>query len=255
MTWGKRLGGIALFLLLWEIVARSGIVSAEYFPAVPTIATALAGLAASVRFLIELAMTWGRALAGLAIAIALGLGVAIVAGRYELVRRTLDPVVEMLRVLPPPALVPLSIFALGLGPQLFLFIIAFAAVWPVYINAANALKSAEPVQLFTGRAFGYSDWEILLKLRLPSAMPEIFTGIRLAAGVSLLAAVAAEMLAGRDGLGFLLFDAAFTLRTADMFAIMFAVGVSGVLMNLLVVAARRMVIGWHVRLTAMGEPA
>ena len=60
-------------------------------------------------------------------------------------------------------------------------IIAFAAVWPIYVNAANAFSAAEPVQLLTGRSFGYSNWEILFCLRLPAALPEIVTGVRLAA--------------------------------------------------------------------------
>ncbi len=253
MIWAKRVVSILLFLLLWELVALSGIVPTEYFPTVPVIGRALAGLVVSLEFLGELAVTWERTLVGLLLSIALGLVLAIVAARYETVRRMLEPLVEMLRGLPPPALVPLSIFAFGLGVKLYFFIIIFAAIWPVYISAANALSAPEPVQVLTGRAFGCSVWEILLRLSLPAAMPEIFTGIRLAAGVALLADVAAEMLAGNGGLGHLLYDAAFTLRTADMFAIMLVVGLSGLILNLLVAASRRFFIGWHVQLAAMGE--
>lgn len=252
--WTRRLAGICVFFLAWEAAPRAGLVPADYFPPASSAAVALGGLATSPEFLEQLAMTWGRTLAGLAIAIALALAMAIVTGRYQLGRRMLEPLVEMLRVLPPPALVPLCIFALGLGARLYLFIIAFAALWPVYLGAANALAATEPVQLNTGRAFGYSTWEILLKLRLPSALPEIFTGVRLAAGIALLAAVASEMLAAKDGLGFMLYDSAFTLRVADMFAVMFVVGASGVLMQGLVALARRAAIGWHMRLAALREP-
>src|SRR6185312_428707 len=236
--WAKKLGGIALFLAMWEAVARSGSIPTEYFPTVPTIASAIVGFAASPDFIGQVSLTWGRTLSGLALAIALGLGVAIVTARYAIVR---------------PALEPISIFAIGLGAKLFLFIIAFAAVWPIYVNAANALSVAEPVQMLTGRSFGYSNWEILFRLRLPAALPEIVTGVRLAAGIALLAAVAAEMLAGESGLGYLLYDAAFTLRTTDMFAIMFVVGISGVLLNLLVANASRIFIGWHLGFAATGD--
>jgi len=251
--WAKKLGGIALFLAVWEAVARSGSIPAEYFPTVPAIASAIVGFAASPDFIGQVGLTWGRTLSGLALAIALGLGVAIVTARYTIVRQALEPLVEMLRVLPPPAIVPISIFAIGLGAKLFLFIIAFAAIWPIYVNAANALSAAEPVQMLTGRSFGYSNWEILFRLRLPAALPEIVTGVRLAAGIALLAAVAAEMLAGESGLGYLLYDAAFTLRTTDMFAIMFVVGISGVLLNLLVANASRIFIGWHLGFAATGD--
>lgn len=255
MIWGKRIASILLFLLFWELVALSGHVPTEYFPTVPTIAHALGGEIVAPEFSAALAATWAHTLYGLLISVALGLVLALLAARYAIVERALAPLVEMMRGLPPPALVPLSIFVFGLGTGLYLFIIVFAAVWPVYINAANALAQPEPVQTLTGRAFGYSAWGILLRLGLPAAMPEIFTGIRLAAGVALLADVAAEMLAGNGGLGHLLYDAAFTLRTADMFALMLVVGLSGVVLNLLVAAARRLLVGWHMQLALMGEPS
>ncbi|MGH7111378.1 MAG: ABC transporter permease [Stellaceae bacterium] len=252
---GKRLLGIALALLCWQGVARSGAVPAEYFPGVPRVAVAGWGLLHSPDFLGNVGATCLRTVAGLAIATVIGLVVAIAAGRYAVLRRMLEPFAGMLRVLPPPAIVPISIFALGIGAGLFLFIIAFAAVWPIYINAANALAAAEPVQMMTGRSLGYSQWEILLRLRLPAALPEIITGIRLGAGIALLAAIAAEMLAGQSGLGYLLYDAGFSLHTADMFAIMAMVGVLGLLFNLLVQQMSRLVVGWHLAMTALAEPA
>lgn len=252
---GKRFVGIALVLLCWQAVAWSGAVPAEYFPGLPRIAVAGWALLRSPDFLFNLGATSLRVVAGLAIATAIGLAVAIAAGRYAVIRRMLEPFMGVLRVLPPPAIVPISIFALGIGVKLFLFIVAFAAIRPIYINAANALAAGEPVQMMTGRAFGYSPWEILLRLRLPAALPEIVTGVRLAAGTALLATIAAEMLAGQSGLGYLLYDAGFSLRTADMFAIMAMVGILGLLFNMLVEQASRLVVGWHLAMTAAAEPA
>ena len=251
----KRALGIALALLCWQALAWSRAVPADYFPGLSAIAAAEWGLLGSAEFLAGLGTTAVRAFAGLAIAIVIGLALAIVAGRYRLVRRMLGPAVDMLRVLPPPAIVPISIFVLGIGTQLFMFIIAFASLWPIYINAANALAAAEPVQMMTGRCFGYSDWAILVRLRLPAALPEIMTGIRIGAGVALLATIASEMLAGQSGLGFLLYDAAFSLRTPEMFAIMAATGALGLLFNALVRQASRLVVGWHLAMTALAEPA
>jgi NitT/TauT family transport system permease protein len=251
----KRALGIALALLCWQALAWSRAVPADYFPGLSAIAAAEWGLLGSEDFLAGLGTTALRAFAGLAIAIVIGLAVAIVAGRYRLVRRMLGPAVDMLRVLPPPAIVPISIFVLGIGTQLFMFIIAFASLWPIYINAANALSTAEPVQMMTARCFGYSDWEILVRVRLPAALPEIMTGIRIGTGVALLATIAAEMLAGQSGLGFLLYDAAFSLRTPEMFAIMATTSALGLLFNILVQQASRVVAGWHLAMTALAEPA
>lgn len=251
----KHALGITLALLCWQALAWSGAVPADYFPGLPAIASAEWELVRSVDFLVGFGTTSVRALVGLAIAIVISLAVAIAAGRYRFLHRMLGPVAGMLRALPPPAFVPISIFVLGIGTQLFMFIIAFASVWPIYINAANALAAAEPVQMMTARCFGYSDWEILLRLRVPAALPEIMTGIRIGAGVALLATIAAEMLAGQSGLGFLLYDAAFSLRTPEMFAIMATTGVLGLLFNALVQQASRLVVGWHIAMTALAQPA
>lgn len=255
MAVAKRSAGIVLALLAWALLAHSGLVPAEYFPPPLAVAVAGWGLLTSADFLAQVGVTCLRMIVGLLAAMGAGVAIAIATGRYQLLYRMLEPVVGMLRALPPPAIVPISIFAFGIGPGLFIFIITFAAFWPIYMNAANALHASEPVQILTGRSLGYSRWEILLRLRLPAAMPEVITGIRVGAGIALLATVAAEMLAGQSGLGFLLYDAAFTLRTADMFAIMVVIGILGLLLNTLVRQASRLAIGWHLSMTALGGSA
>lgn len=249
----RSLIGLVMFLALWEAVARSGLFSPDRFPPLAAIGASLAGELGSPKFLKHVLATWSRTLAGLGIAIALGLGLALLAGHFRIVHRMLAPTVDMLRVIPPPAIVPLAMFGLGLGTPLFLFIITFAAIWPVYINAANALSAPEPVQIAMGRSLGYGNAEILLRVRLPAALPEIFTGIRIATGTALLAAVAAEMLAGSEGLGHLLFDAGFGMRTPEMFGLMLLIGLSGVLLNALLGIVRWMLVGWHMRLAATAE--
>jgi NitT/TauT family transport system permease protein len=251
----RKFVGLAGLLVLWQVVAMSGLAPVEYFPTAPSIAAALLGLATSADFVAQLVVTSSHAVVGLAVAAALAVAIAVIAARFELVGRTLDPLVSILRVLPPPAIVPISIFALGLGPRLFLFIVVFAAIWPVYLNAANALSAAEPAQILTGRSVGLSDWGILFTLRLPAAMPEIVTGIRVGGGIALLAAVASEMLAGQGGLGFVLYNSAFTLQVPDMYATMLVIGLLGVMLNLLFGRMSRLVVGWHVALHAQGRGA
>lgn len=254
MRWYKRLLGLILFFLIWQAIAVSRFVPADYFPAVPAVARALRDMVATQDFWAGCGMTCIRLFSGLAIAIVLGLGLALLTARSALLRRMLNPLVEMMRVLPPPALVPITIYALGLGPRMFLFIIVNSAIWPIYINAANALAGTEPLQMLTGRAYGYSPFEILCRLQLPAALPEIFTGIRIAAGFALLATIAAEMLAGTDGLGYQLYSAGFSLETAQMFALMFVIGLLGVVIQGATILGRRLLIGWHAALAATAQP-
>lgn len=252
-AWTRPLAGLAALLLLWQGVVASGRIPEDYLPGVPAIAGALWELVATAAFWRSEGLTVWRALAGLLLATATGVGAAALGARFDVVRRALAPLVQIMLSLPPVALVPLSIFAIGLGLPLFLFIIWFACVWTVYSAADRALQACEPVQLHAARNLGYGPWALLWQVRLPAALPQIASGLRIAAAGSLMAAVAAEMLAGRDGLGFLLYDAAFSLRTPEMFALLVVTGVNGVLLNAAVVRLRRRLAGWHDDLAAMAE--
>lgn len=249
----RALTGFVLLLLLWQALVLTRWIPAEYFPGVPAIGRAFVEQLGSRDFWSGEALTVARAIGGLLLAAANALAAALLAARYRVVERAFAPVVQIMLSLPPAALVPLSIFALGLGGALFAFIIWFACVWGIYVNAENALRASEPLQRITSRSFGYGPWETLLRVRLPAAMPEIFTGLRVAAAGSLMAAIAAEMLAGKDGLGFMLYDTAFSLQIPQMFALLAVAGFNGVLLNALIVGLRRRAAGWHDQLGALAQ--
>ncbi len=252
-AWSKPLVGLMGLLLAWQAVVLMGAVPQEYLPGVPAVGNALVEQLGMADFWKGTALTLSRATGGLLLATATAVGAALLGARWPVVERALSPLVQIMLSLPPAALVPLSIFALGLGSALFGFIIWFAGVWSIYLSAANALKAGEAVQLLAARSLGYGGWETLWRVRLPAAAPEIFTGVRIAAAGCLMAAVAAEMLAGSDGLGHRLYDSAFALRIPEMFALLVVVGLAGVLLNQLVVRLRRRICGWQARLAAMAE--
>ncbi|MEJ8856573.1 ABC transporter permease [Variovorax robiniae] len=252
-AWSKPLIGLSGFLLLWQAVVLVGGISEEYLPGVPAVAQALWVQLTDRDFWTSEGLTLVRAVGGLLLATLTGVGAALLGARYRVIDRALSPLVQVMLSLPPAALVPLAIFGLGLGAKLFAFIIWFAAVWNIYVNAQSALAASEPVQLHVARTLGYGGWDTLWRVRLPAALPEIFTGIRVAAAGSLMATVAAEMLAGKDGLGFMLYDTAFALRIPEMFALLAVAGLNGVLVNALIVRLRRALAGWHDKLAAMAQ--
>jgi NitT/TauT family transport system permease protein len=250
---GRLLAGVAGLLAAWQAVVLTGWIPREYLPGVPEIARQLLGLSTSSRFWSSEAVTLWRAGAGLALATALGVGFALLGARLRLADRAMQPAVDILRSLPPSALVPLAIFSIGLGWKLYLFIIVFGGVWPVYVCAQNALRASEPVQLHAAAVLGWDASETLWRVRLPAALPEIFSGIRIAAGACLISTVAVEMLAGQSGVGFLLFDSAFSLRTAETFALLVVAGCNGLLFQGVVASCRRWCVGWHDTLAATAE--
>ena len=254
-SWLRSALSIAGFFCLWEIVARSGVVPAEYFPAPVVIAQTIAEEMARGELPRAFVVTFARAILGAGAGVAIALGVALLTARYRVAQRAFEPLAELLRPLPPAAITPLAIFFLGLGWKLYAFILVFACFWPVYLNAAQALAATPNVQIETARSFGYSRWETLLRVRLPAGLPTIFTGVRMAASIALIAAIAAEMIAGRDGLGFYLMDAGLTLRVPETFAGLVFAMAAGLLMNGLVLALRKFALRWHEQMIALGEAA
>lgn len=239
-------------MALWEIASVSGMVSNEFLPRLVVIGEALMRFLTQVEFWGSLLVTVQHALMGLAIAIVVSLTLAIMAGRYSRIRRMLEPMSNFLRAIPPPALMPLVISVVGIEPSLYVIVIAFGCIWPIYISASNALASPEPVQLHTARSFGLTDWQTMWLVRIPAALPEAMTGLRLSAAISLLAAVATEMLLGNSGIGALIFNAGFSLLWADMYALMVVLGILGIIMNNGVEILRKNLSGWQSQMSAMG---
>lgn len=233
-------------LAVWQIVVLLKLVPASYFPGPAAAFQALWANSVNGELPMATAQTFLRSLLGIISATVVSLGLALLTARYRRLGQAFDPVAEFLRPLPPAALVPMAIFFLGLGWALYGFILLFACVWPIYLNASAALRSVSTVQMRTATSLGYSGWSRVLHVQLPAALPEIFTGIRIAAGIALIATVVTEMLAGRNGLGFELNDAAMTLRIPEMFAALLLAMLSGLVLNALVLGLRRLLIGWHV---------
>lgn len=237
----------ALLILaaVWQLVYALGVTNPKYFPSIFDVGKAFAGLAANGLLFTD-AISLGRAAIGLCVASLLGIALAILADTYPAFGKGFGYVSDLVQPVPPAALVPMAVFSLGLGWKLYGFIIIIVTVWPPFMNGVRALSSVSAVQLNAGRMLGCEKWELLRSIKLPAAMPEIFSGIRYAATLAIIAVTVAEMLAGRDGIGFMIFKKAFALRTADVFALMFMVAINGVLLNILVGFLRRAVTGWHI---------
>lgn len=242
-----------LILGLWQLVFALGVVPEKFFPSIPTIATAFWAMLTDGTVLAAEGKTFLRAALGLVGATALGITLAILSDLSPVLSRGFRYLSDVLQPIPPAAFVPMAVFMLGLGYKLYAFVIILVTVWPPYLNGAAALAAVGPVQLATGRMFGLSRWGLLWQVKLPAALPEIFTGIRYAATISLIAVIVSEMLAGRDGIGFMIFKKAFALRTPEVFGLMFLVALNGVALNGLVNLARRALTGWHLRMMERPE--
>ena len=244
------------FLLVfatWQVVHLAGVVPDKFFPAMPEILAAFWQMLTDGSVISAWVTTFLRALIGLVAAAVLGVALAILSDLSPVLSRGIRYVSDILQPIPPAAFVPMAVFMLGLGTKLYAFVIILVTIWPPYLNGVTALQAVNPVQVNTGRMFGLNKSQLLWQVRLPAAMPEIFTGIRYAATIALIAVIVSEMLAGRDGIGFMIYKKVYALRSSEVFALMFLVAFSGVLLNGLVALLRRALTGWHMRMMERPE--
>ena len=242
---GRVLVGVVGLLVIWEAIARSGLGPDTFFPPLEALLPAFAGLLRQPETWEGAVLTMGRAIAGLSVAMLITVLMAALATLWRPAYRSFEMLSDMSQTVPPAALVPLMIFAVGLGAPMFITIVAFASIWPLYAATATGLAATEPVQLLVSRALGMSRPEQILYVRAPAALPSIFTGLRVAAGFSLMATIAAEMLSGDRGLGAQLYDYAFSLNVPEMYSTLFIIGVAGALMNMVQQLLENLLLDWH----------
>ncbi len=173
-------------------------------------------------------MIYGWLLASLA-----GIFLGAVIGSSEMARAYIGPSLELMRPLPASAVVPLAIALLGLSESMVLGVIAFGALWPMLLATVHGFSAVEPRLYEVSRALGLSRSAVIFKISLPSSMPDILAGMRLSLTVALILAVVGEMLASREGLGSHIMLAARAFRSADLFAGVILLGVTGLVSALL----------------------
>lgn len=245
--WAERLAGAATLLVLLgllEVAVRSGSVNAAIVPPPSVIASKLGTILGGGAFLDPLLQTLRLLAIAYGIGCLLGVGVGLLMGRFAWVHDLLEPLVEVLRPLPKPALLPPLILFLGLGDAMKLTVIALGVFFPVLINTVQGVRGTEPVQLDAARTFGHGRSAQLFKVILPSALPLVFAGMRVSLGLGLVLVVIAEMLAGTGGVGFLIIDMQRSFRIADMYAWIVILAVVGFCLNLVFLRLERRAIHW-----------
>ena len=176
--------------------------------------------------------------------IAIPLGIAM--GWWGRFNSYLNPIIELLRPIPPLAWIPISILWFGIGLQQNIFIIMIGCFFPVLLNTIHGVRGIDPVLIRAARNFCASDFMILRRVVLPAALPNIFTGARIGLGVAWMVLVAAELVAATSGLGFMIEDARNFLRTDVIFVGMIAIGFMGILMEgILRLIQSRLLVWYH----------
>jgi taurine transport system permease protein len=246
---------VALVVLygLWELLARTT-ANPTFIPSpgavwhqliqTSTVHDGIRGY--SGHLLVEhLGISLRRILIGSAIGVAAGLVIGVLMGTISPLRVVAEPVVTFIRALPPLAYFSLFIIWFGIDETPKLWLLSIAAMPPVAVATAAAVYSAPTGLIEAARALGASRGQAIRDVVLPSALPEIFTGIRLAVGVAYSSVVAAETINGIPGIGGMVRDAQRYSQTDVVVLGLFAIGLSGLLIDALLRTAENRLIPWR----------
>jgi ABC-type nitrate/sulfonate/bicarbonate transport system permease component len=236
---------VAAALALWELISRTNTISQHDLPAMSTSFRALWDLVVTGGFWHAFLLTVRGWVLGLAIATALAVPIGIVLGSFDLAARAFRVPIEFLRPIPSAALIPVLFLTLGTNVKSELFLATFGAFWPLLVQTMYGVRDVDPITLDTGRSFGLSPLERLVRITLPSSVPYIATGIRIASTVSLILAFTAELFMGIPGLGQKVNVASNFGQTDQVFAYAIAVGFLGLAIHLAFSALERRALRWH----------
>jgi NitT/TauT family transport system permease protein len=241
---GVSLAGIAALLLAWEAAARSGLLPPLFLPAPSACALRAWELLANGELPRHLAASLRRIVLGFALGAGAGVAVGVATGHFGRARALGQPLIAATYPIPKIAILPLLILWLGIGEPPKVAVIAIGVFFPMAINTHAGIVGCDPALLRAGVSFGATRWALVRKVLLPAALPMIFAGLRLAAGVALLLVVSAELIAADSGLGFMILNAADLLRTEDLMVGLAALSALGLLFNAAIGALERRLVRW-----------
>jgi NitT/TauT family transport system permease protein len=222
-----RYAPLLLLALAWEASARSGLVSTLALPPLSAVVAAWIELVRDGELVHNAAASLWRAGAGLFLAIGIGAALGIFMAWWRPVNVILSPLVEMFYPMPKSALIPVTVLWLGFGNGSKILLILLGCMLPVTIGAFNGARSSEQALVWSARSMGANRLRMLWDVAVPSAMPELLNGIRTALALSFILLVSSELIAAREGLGYLIGFLGASGTYDAMFAVVLTVALLG----------------------------
>lgn len=240
----RRLGVVLEVLVPLALLALWGVWSANtdtfYYPPLTEILETFMDTWVFERFAGDVVPSLLRLTAGYAIAVVAAVAIGIPLGLNATARRAAAPIVEFLRAIPPPALLPLAIVVIGVGNGMKVLLIAFVCLWPVLLNTIDGIRGIDPTLTETARVYG-----VPRRATLPAAAPQVFAGMRTSLSLAVIMMVISEMVASTNGIGFFVLQSQRTFAIPEMWSGILLLGILGYLLNVLFVLVERRVLAWH----------
>src|SRR5712671_2493695 len=252
-----RLGGlvgllpILGLLVLWQIAVAVQLYPPVLLPSPAKVAGAFAIYGQSIAANTLASVT--RVFVGVGLAFCVAVPSGLLIGRYPALDRLCDWSIQTFRSVPPISLIPMAMLFFGIGDTPAIVLIFLSGLWPLLLNTIFGVRGIERTMLKVATAAGASEALILRDIIWPAALPNIFTGLRLAVGGGWLTVVTAEMIAVKSGLGYMILNAQLTFRSDLIIAGIMVIGGIGLLADQAVRRVRAHVCRWQEGLTASPE--
>ena len=244
-----RLVALLSFVVAWSVVSGAVIAfhlfNPVFLPGPWVVAGALVTMAAKGQLWPHVAATLERVVIGFSTGAALAIALALPAGYFRVVRNVVEPVVEMLRPIPPLAMLPLFIVWVGIGETSKIGFITYATFFPMFLTTVHAVRHLDPLLVRAAQSLGARRWQLFLRVILPAVLPEMLTGIRLGVALSFFVIVISEFIGAEQGLGFLINDGRSFFLVPQMLGAAVLLGILGYAANIAVRLAERRVLRWQ----------
>jgi ABC-type nitrate/sulfonate/bicarbonate transport system permease component len=245
---GIRVAAIAATIAVWYVLTARA--DSLFFPTPDKVFTAVWD-----DWIRPYSTTWSenlrpslkRLLAGYLIAAALAIAAGIMIGRSRRLGDYVEPVIDFVRAIPPPALLPLFLVLLGIGDSMKIALIATGVFPPILLNSIDGVRSIDPLYLDTANVFRISRFRRVTHVILPSAAPKIFAGLRISLSIAVILMVISELIAATNGVGFRILQSQRQFLMVDLWAGLVVLGVIGAGLNAGLSVIERRVLRWERR--------
>jgi NitT/TauT family transport system permease protein len=222
---------LVLFLLLWFFVTSQEYVNKLFLPEPQQIILVLIDMLKSRELLHNIYVSLIRVALGFAIGAGMAIPLGLLMGWYRIFQGFVDPIIEFFRPIPPLAFIPLAILWFGIGEESKIFVIWLGTFFPILINVIAGIREVDPVLIKAAYTLGAKDRHIFFEVCLPASLPFILAGLRIGLATGWTCLVAAELIAARAGLGFMIADARRYFRTDIVMLGIVVIGVIGILLD------------------------
>ena len=236
---------VILFLILWEVGCKTGLINQNFVAAPSVIIKTFWELAADGRIWSHIMVSLQRTVVGFMLAIIIGIPLGVfLGGGFKTFERLVRPVLYFWGQFNPFSLFPVFMLLLGIGEMSKIAMIFWVSLWPILFNTITGVKEVDPLLLKASRSMGASRLLLFVRVVFPSALPYIFTGIKMSSNIAFFMLIAAEMIGASRGLGWLIWNAQTNYQIPVLYAATVTISLLGLIIGAIFKSLEKKFVNW-----------